>query len=55
MTMSLRMGRDTAPLALPAPAGYADGPKVGRSLRFAMIAIGLFVLAFNYACANPAT
>ncbi len=48
MSLSLRMGSEAAPLALPAPDGHAGGPKVGRSLRLAMLSIVLFIVAFGF-------
>lgn len=47
MNIPLRLGRDPVPLALPAPDGYAAGPKIRGSLRFALMSIGLFILAFG--------
>ena len=43
----LEAGSEAGPLALPAPAADFSAPKVGRSMRLAMIAIGLFVAAFG--------
>lgn len=43
----LEAGSEAGLLALPAPAADFTAPKVGRSMRLAMIAIGLFVAAFG--------
>jgi len=54
MNVPLSLSRDPAPLALPAPAGHAPGPRVRGSLRMALISIGLFVIAFGiWAWAAP--
>ena len=43
----LDAGSEAGPLALPAPAADFTAPKVGGSMRLAMVAIGLFAVAFG--------